>query len=121
MDGDTIYFKHILTKPGDVFTFNAVFYNGGNIDAKVANVTKSALNATAQDYMTYDVTYNGGGTVSPDDVLAAGASANFKVTVAYKSTVTELPDAATLALINETAQGHTGATSLFTVNYEQNQ
>ncbi len=119
MQGDTIYFKHILEKPGDVFTFNVTFTNGGNLDAKVNDVTKSALNATAQDYITYDVTYSDGSAIEKNDTLAAGSSATFKVTVTYKSTVQTLPNDATLALINETAQGHTGATSLFTVNYEQ--
>lgn len=119
MDGDTIYFKHILTKPGDVFTFNATFKNSGTIDAKVKNVTKSELNATAKQFMTYDVTYADGTPIAADDVLNAGQSANYKVTVTYKSTVTTLPTEAELALINETADGHTGATSLFTVTYEQ--
>lgn len=119
MKGDTIYFKHILEKPGDVFTFNVTFANGGNLDAKVNDVTKSALNATAQDYMTYDVTYSDGSAIEQNDTLTAGSSATFKVTVTYKPTVTNLPDDATLNLINEVAQGHTGATSLFTVNYGQ--
>ena len=69
--------------------------------------------------MTYNVTYADGTTVSTGDTLNAGASATFKVTVAYRSDVTTLPTAAELALINETSNGHTGATSLFTVNYEQ--
>lgn len=119
MVGDTIYFKHILTKPGDVFTFNARFDNGGDLDAKVADVTKSELNATAQDFMTYDVTYSDDTAVSQNDELAAGSSVTYKVKVAYKSSVTTLPTEAQLALINETAQGHDGATSLFTVNYQQ--
>ena len=119
MDGNTVYFKHVLTVPGDVFTFSTTYTNNGTIDAKVASVTKSTLNATAQQFMTYDVTYANGTAVQSGDTLAAGSSATFKVTVAYKSTVTTLPTAEQLALINETADGHTGATSLFTVTYEQ--
>ncbi len=69
--------------------------------------------------MTYDVTYGDGSAIQVGDTLSAGSSVTFKVTVAYKSTVTTLPTAAQLDLINETADGHTGATSLFTVNYEQ--
>ena len=69
--------------------------------------------------MTYSVTYADGTAVTAGDSLAAGADATFKVTVAYKSGVTTLPTAAELALINETSDGHTGATSLFTVSYEQ--
>ncbi|MBQ9019347.1 MAG: hypothetical protein IJ097_03480 [Bacilli bacterium] len=119
MEGDTIYFKHILAKPGDTFIFYVKYNNGGNIDAKVKDVAKSALNATAQRFMTYDVTYNDGSTISQNDILAAGETAIFKVTVTYKSTITTLPTDAEIALINEIEDGHTGATSLFTVNYEQ--
>ena len=119
LDGNTVYFKHLLSKPGDVFTFNATFRNTGSIDAKVSSVTTSSLNATAQRFMTYTVTYANGTAVAANDTLASGASATFKVTVAYKDSVTTLPTAEELALINETADGHTGATSLFTVNYEQ--
>lgn len=119
LDGNTVYFKHILTKPGDVFTFTTKFTNTGSINAKISSVTTSSLNATAQNFMTYNVTYADGTTVSAGDTLNAGASATFKVTVAYRSDVTTLPTAAELALINETSNGHTGATSLFTVNYEQ--
>jgi len=118
MKGNTISFEHTLTKPGQVFTFNATYKNGGDIDAKVSSVLKSELNSTAQNYLTYTVTYADGSAIQEDDVLAAGASAEFKVTVAYKN-VSALPDAATVALINETAQGHRGATSSFTVTYEQ--
>ncbi len=119
MDGNTVYFKHVLTAPGDVFTFTTEYTNNGTIDAKVANVTTSSLNATAQQFMTYNVTYEDGSAIQVGDSLSAGSSVTFKVTVAYKSTVTALPTAEQLALINETADGHTGATSLFTVNYEQ--
>ncbi len=118
-EGNIVYFKHLLTKPGDVFTFTAKFTNTGSIDAKVSAVYTSELNATAQNFMTYGVTYADGTAVTAGDSLAAGASATFKVTVAYKSGVTTLPTAAELALINETANGHTGATSSFTVSYEQ--
>jgi hypothetical protein len=119
VDGNTVYFKHVLTLPGDTFTFNTTFHNNGTIDAKVSNVTKSSLNTTAQRFMDYTVTYANGNTVSAGDSLNAGSSATFKVTVSYKSTVTTLPTATELAQINETASGHTGATSFFTVTYEQ--
>ena len=51
-------------------------------------------------------------------VLKAGQFATFKVTVSYKN-VSALPTAAELALINEIADGNTGATSLFSVSYVQ--
>lgn len=118
-DGNTVYFKHVLTKPGDSFTFTTEFSNNGTIDAKVDTVTKSNLNATAQNFMTYNVTYANGNTINSGDLLRAGESVSFKVSVTYKSTVSVLPTAEQLALINETSEGNTGATSLFTVNYVQ--
>ena len=118
-DGNTVYFKHLLVKPGDVFTFTASYKNSGSVDAKVSAVSTSSLNATAQRFMTYDITYANGSAVRAGDTLAAGQSATFKVTVAYRSDVTTLPTAEEIALINETSNGHTGATSLFTVSYEQ--
>lgn len=119
MDGNTVYFKHLLTKPGDNFTFTTKFSNTGTIDAKVDTVTKSNLNATAQRFLTYAVTYANGTAINSGDLLRSGQSVTFKITVTYKSTVTTLPTAEELALINETSEGHTGATSLFTVNYIQ--
>ena len=119
MDGNTVYFKHVLTVPGDTFTFTTEYSNNGTIDAKVSNVTTNELNTTAQRFIDYSVTYNDGSQINVGDRLNAGASAVFKVTVKYKSSVTVLPTAAELALINETADGHTGATSLFSVTYEQ--
>ena len=89
------------------------------MDAKLDTVTKNDLNATAQRFMTYNVTYADGSTIRSGDYLRVGETATFKVTVAYKSTVTTLPTEEELALINETSQGHTGATSLFTVTYVQ--
>ena len=119
MDGNTVYFKHVLSKPGDNFTFTTKFSNKGTIDAKVDSVTKSDLNATAQRFLTYNVTYANGTAINSGDLLRAGQDVTFKVSVTYKSTVTTLPTTAELALINETSEGHTGATSLFTVSYVQ--
>ena len=116
MDGDTIYFKHLLTVPGDVFTFTAKYTNNGSVDAKIASVSTSELNATAQQFLTYTATYEDGTAVQVGDELPAGESRTFKITVAYKSTVTTLPTEAQLAAINEDGNG---AKSLFTVQYEQ--
>ena len=116
MDGNTVYFKHVLTEPGDVFTFTAKYTNNGSVDAKIASVSTSELNATAQQFLTYTATYEDGTAVQVGDELPAGQSKTFKITVAYKSTVTTLPTEAQLAAINEDGNG---AKSLFTVQYEQ--
>ena len=118
MDGDTVYFKHLLEKPGDTFTFDVKFENNGTIDAKIAESgIKVDLNTTAKKFLTYTVTYSNGNEVGVGDRLAAGASASFKVTVSYKDTVTTLPTASELAAINGT--DGKGAPTSFTVTYEQ--
>ena len=116
MDGDTLYFKHLLSVPGDVFTFTAKYTNSGSVDAKIASVSTSELNATAQQFLTYTATYADGTAVQVGDLLPAGTSKTFKITVAYKSTVQTLPTEAQIAAINEDGAG---AKSLFTVQYEQ--
>lgn len=119
MDGNTVYFRHTLVKPGDVFTFDATYKNGGNIDAKLANVTKSDLNSFAEQYLNYTVKYTDGSTISQNDPLNAGDSATYRVKVEYDPSITTLPDQATIDKINEKSEGHYGATSLFTVEYQQ--
>ena len=128
MEGNTVYFKHVLDRPGDVFTFTVGFTNNGNIDAKIVDVVKSGFganstNTTANKFMSYDVTYADGSTIAAGDELKVGQSRKFKVVVTYKDVIengqTILPTDAELALINEIAEGHTGATSLFTVEFEQ--
>ena len=131
MEGDTVYFKHVLTKPGDVFTFNVNFTNSGNIDAKIATLSKKAFgltegatdNTAANKFMSYDVTYADNTEVKVGDKLAAGTTKSFKVTVTYKdvkdaNNKTVLPTDEELAQINGT-DNNKGAISLFSVNYEQ--
>ena len=90
MDGNTVYFKHVLSKPGDVFTFTVEFKNKGSIDAKLTNITMNELNATAQNFMTYAVTYADETTPAVGDVLNAGQTVTFKITVSYKNSIGEL-------------------------------
>lgn len=121
MDGDNVYFKHLLSVPGDTFTFNYTLTNNGTVDAKVSGVTVGPLNGDAtniaKDFIDYSATYDDGTAVAVGDTLAAQASVTFKVTVTYKSSVQTLPTAEQLAIIN--GQDGNGATSVFTVNYEQ--
>lgn len=118
-EGNTVYFKHVLTAPGDTFTFTTTFKNSGTLNAKVSNVIKNDLNPTAQQFMTYTVTYANGNSINENDTLASGQTASFKVTVTYKDNISTLPTPQQLAEINETALGNTGATSFFTVTYVQ--
>ncbi len=121
MDGDTVYFKHILTKPGDTFVFYTTIKNRGNINAKVSNVTKNELNPTARRFLNYIVTDASGNEISQGRALNAGESLKVKVTVSYKTNIAALPTAEEIALINEVAEGNTGATSFFSVSFEQAQ
>lgn len=116
--GDSIYFRHTLNKPGDVFTFDTTYINGGSIDAKLGSFTKSTLNETAQQFLTYEVKNADGSAIETNEPLNAGASHTYRVTVTYKDVQT-LPTQAQLDLINEVASGHTGASSTFTANYVQ--
>ena len=116
--GDTINFRHTLTKPGQVFTYDVTYENGGSIDAKLSSFSKSTLNATAQQFMTYDVKYSDGSNIVENETLNAGQSKTYRVTVTYKN-VSTLPTAAQLDLINEVADGRNGASSEFTATYVQ--
>lgn len=115
MDGNTVYFKHLLSVPGETFTFNVTYKNNGTIPAKVSNVSKTTLTGDAATFLTYDVTYANGDPVAIGDTLAAGASVVYKVTVSYNS-VTALPTTAQLANINTTNGGHP---TEFSVTFEQ--
>lgn len=120
LKGDSVYFRNTLTSPGDVFTFDTTYTNSGNIDAKLGSFSKSSLNATAQNFLTYEVKYADGSAIVQDESLNVGDSSTFRVTVTYKN-VDTLPTQAQLDLINEVASGRNGATSEFTVNYVQKQ
>ena len=121
MDGDTIYFKHILSKPGDKFTFYASIKNNGNINAKVTNVIKNELNTTARKFLSYNVTDASGNEITTGRTLNPGETLKVKVTVAYRTDILELPTSQEIDLINEVAEGNTGATSFFSVSFEQAQ
>lgn len=120
MSGDTIYFKHLLEKPTDTFTFDAKFENNGTIDAKIATngVQINGFTSTAADFLDYKVVYKGTNTVpQAGDTLAAGEAKYFTVTVTYKPSVDTLPTTEQLAAIN--GQDGNGAPTSFTVTYEQ--
>ena len=116
--GESIYFRNTLNEPGDVFTFNTTYINGGSIDAKLGSFTKSTLNETAQQFLTYEVKNADGSLIENNEPLNVGDSHTYRVTVTYKN-VDVLPTSEQIDLINEVANGHVGATSTFTANYVQ--
>ena len=73
--------------------------------------------ADIQKIKINDIIYNLKDAEARAAIEALPSPMVFKGTVGTGGTVTTLPTAAELALINETANGHTGATSLFTVNF----
>ena len=122
LNGNTIYFKHLLEVPGDTFTFTATFENNGTLNAKVASFgleefsTDQEVAAVTSSFLEHSVVYNSNNAeVSIGDPLNAGATVTFKVTVKYKSSVQVPPTAEQLAQINAA----NGAVTAFTVTYEQ--
>lgn len=73
-----------LAYPGATAVYNVTIKNGSNLDAKLSTLSDlAALNATAPAYITY--TLSG---VGVNDILAACATANAKVTVTWAATDT---------------------------------
>lgn len=71
-----------LVKPGDTYTFTVLVKNAGTIDAKVTDLTDTALSDAQGKYMTYTVE-----GIAKDDTIAAGASKTVTVTVGYNKDV----------------------------------
>ena len=100
----SVHVKYRIQNIDDVNDYIEVESNGTGVDTQDKGVGKA---------MTYAYKYM---------LLRTFAIPTGEDTVALfynKDKVTTLPTTAELALINETSEGHTGATSLFTVSYVQ--
>ncbi len=51
-----VEYEVTLTKPQDIYIFTVDLYNGGTVDAEIANVQVSGLTADAANYIAYTVT-----------------------------------------------------------------
>ena len=88
-----------FTKPGDFFEFTTDMVNDGTIDAMVELVTNTtyASNGTTEiqlpGYLENKVTYEDGGIIKPNHLLAHETSEKIKVRVEFKKdiSVSDLP------------------------------
>ncbi len=98
-------FSNTLMAPGDSITYTIVVKNAGTLPAKVSDIvfTKGASKA---------ILYNYSG-IAENDVVSAGATKTFTVTVTYDSAITSQPDTAdttsTLSMVLSFVQSTTGA------------
>ena len=79
----TAEFGTELVSPGDALTYTVVVENAGTLDAKLSSLTFTPGNNDAIIY-----SYNG---IKQDDVIAAGDTQSFTVTVTYSSAITSQP------------------------------
>lgn len=79
-----------LFQPGDsvVYTFDVT--NAGTIDAKLSAIP-TITGIVESDPITYSLTYADGTAIAANDTLNSTVTKNLKLTVTYKSTVTEVP------------------------------
>ncbi len=93
-----------LTTPGDSATYTFDVVNDGTFDALVTSTTIPTPTCTAAgdaidatnvcNHLTYTLTYADDSAIQANDALAAGATANLKLTLTYDNTITaaELPN-----------------------------
>ena len=79
----TANFETDLVAPGDSLTYTVTVENGGTLDAKLSELTFTPGSSAA-------ITYSSAG-IAKDDVIAAGATKAFTVTVTYNASVTSQP------------------------------
>ena len=108
---DTIVFAVDLNTPGDFYEFTFDVVNDGTIDAKL-NTKPSipSIPENLQDYVTYTVTYNDGGSaLNANDTLDHETTKKVKVRLEFKKDITQLP----------TVEEENPLTLSFTLNYVQ--
>lgn len=72
-----------LVSPGDSLTYTVVVENSGSLDAKLSELTFDAGTSTAIKHSYANI--------SKGDVIAAGGTQSFTVTVEYDSSITSQP------------------------------
>ena len=85
----TATFSTNLVAPGDSKTYDIVVTNGGTLPAKLSSITENKGTNPAIVYTTSGLT--------KDQVIAAGKTATYTVTVTYSSSVTSQPASVTSA------------------------
>lgn len=85
-----VTFKTILMSPGDSIDYEVTINNKGTIDARLNTINKTESENPAIQYAVSGIKEN--------DILKAGESKQFIVTVKYNDTVTTQPDILTSSL-----------------------
>lgn len=94
-----------LVKPGDEVSYTFDIVNNGDIDARLSSYTIPTPTCTGNGdaaetdatnickNLNYSLTYDDGTPVGENDTLTAGETKNLKLTLGYKTTITnaELP------------------------------
>lgn len=80
----SVTFKTNLIQPGDSMTYSVTITNAGTIDAKVGSIEKTESQNPAIIFSTTGINEN--------DLLKAGETQTFDVTVAYNQNVTSQPE-----------------------------
>jgi len=100
--GNSLSFSAELTTPGDFYEFTVDVVNDGGIDAMIDSITKTPELTEAQaKYLTYEISYQNGESITSKQNLAAGSTTPLKVKVAYRTdlSASDLPTTAdTLSL-----------------------
>lgn len=76
-------FETDLVSPGDTISYQVEVENAGSLDAKLSELTFDKGTSTAIEHSYSNIAKN--------DVIVAGATKTFTVTVAYKSDITSQP------------------------------
>ena len=84
--GNSLTFTTTLTTPGDFYEFTVDVVNGGGIDAMIDSITKTPeLTENQAKYLTYEISYQNGESITSKQNLAAGSTTSLKVKVAYRT------------------------------------
>lgn len=79
-----VTFKTNLTSPGDSMTYTVTIKNSGTIDAKVESIEMTDSKNPAIIFSTSGINEN--------DLLKAGETQTYDVTIAYNSEITKQPE-----------------------------
>ena len=98
-------FSITLSLPGDFYEFTVDVENEGTIDAMIGTITKTlkvnnVQTETVLEYLNYTVTYDDGGEILENQLLAKGTKETYKVRVEFKTDIDaeDLPDTTTLSM-----------------------
>ena len=88
-----VEFNINLNAPGDYYEFKVDAVNAGTIDAMIDTIDFKVLNGLDEEieipsYLEYDITYEDGIEIVPNQLLAANSTETYKARVEYKRNIT---------------------------------